>query len=73
MSLGGGGWISRLGRAETNSEADDSSERRIVGMAFDERRTGFLTSLGSGAGGGGGGAGAGVGALKIGVGWNEIH
>jgi hypothetical protein len=43
MSFGGGGWISRFGRAETNSDADAESVRRIVGTALDGRRaTGFF-------------------------------
>lgn len=54
-SFGGGGWISRFGRAET--VAVSVSERRIVGTDVDGRRVGctFLEGMGVGGGGGVGG------------------
>lgn len=66
MSFGGGGWISRFGLAETNSEALTLSERRMVGTDVEGRRGGpcFLDDDATGSGGGG----AGVGALKTGAG-----
>jgi hypothetical protein len=38
MSLGGGGWISRFGRGDTNSDAVAESERRMVGTEVGDRR-----------------------------------
>lgn len=61
--MGAGGWISRLGRPRTGS---DASERRIVGVEVDCLRTGgiFFTGADTGVGtdatarGGGGGEGS---------------
>lgn len=55
MSLGGGGWISRFGRAETNSEAEAESVRRMVGTAFEGRRAADFLGAGAGAGADAGG------------------